>query len=67
MDCSKCGGSEVQLSVMNEKKNLGCWWCLIFIPVIGWIALLVLIFKKKHKTVTKALCQKCGNNWDVKK
>lgn len=63
--CPKCGANDVQMSVVNEKKNLGCWWCLLFIPVIGWIALGVLIFKKKHATVTKALCTKCGKNWDV--
>jgi len=62
--CPKCGSNEVQMQVVNEKKS-PARWLLIFIPVIGWIILAVMIFRKDHKTVTKALCQKCGKNWDV--
>jgi len=67
MTCPKCGSTEVTMQMMNEDKNKGCLWLLWFVPVIGWIAMAIILFTKNKKTVTKALCQKCGKNWDVKK
>ena len=67
MTCPKCGSSDVTMQMMNEQKNKGCYWLMLFVPVIGWIAWFFIVFKKNHKTVTKALCQKCGHNWDKKK
>ena len=64
--CPKCGDDDIQMQVMLEKKRRPLAWLLLFVPVIGWIALIVLIFGKNQKTVTKALCQKCGKNWNVK-
>lgn len=66
MTCPKCGSTEISMQAVNEKKNMGCNWLLLFVPVIGWIALAFLLFRKGHTTVTKCLCQKCGTNWDKK-
>ena len=65
MTCPKCGGSNVNVSVVNEPKS-GWRWLWIFVPIIGWAILLFLAFSKGHKTITKALCQNCGKNWDIK-
>lgn len=66
MICQKCGSNEVEISIMNEGKS-PARWLLIFIPIIGWLALIIMTFRKDYKTQTKALCKKCGKNWNIKK
>ncbi len=66
MVCPKCGGG-MQMQTVSENQKRGCgtilfYILLLFIPVIGWVALAVLIFGKgKLKGVTYAVCQNCGH------
>lgn len=62
--CPKCGGP-VQLQAVSEMKKRGCMAILIYlvllcIPIIGWIALFMLLRGRKSETVTYAVCQRCG-------
>lgn len=70
MVCPKCGSENVQVQAVAETKKRSCFAALLyvvllFIPVIGWIALFMLLRGKKSKTVSYALCQNCGNRWKV--
>lgn len=70
MVCPKCGSENVQVQAVAETKKRGCFVVLLYIfllciPVIGWIALFMLLRGKKSKTVSYALCQNCGNRWKV--
>ena len=38
---------------------------LLFVPVIGWIALFLLLRGRKSKTVSYAVCQDCGWRWKI--
>ena len=70
MICPKCGSENIQVQALAETKKRGCFTVLLyifllFIPIIGWIALFMLLRGKKSKTVSYALCQNCGNRWKV--
>ena len=71
MTCPKCGSNNVQVQAVNELKNRGCFTTLLyiillFIPIIGWIALALLIKGRKSRTVTWMVCQDCGYRQKVK-
>lgn len=62
--CPRCGG-DVQIQAVSELKKRGClsillYIVLLFIPIIGWIALFCLLRGRKSKTVSYRVCQKCG-------
>lgn len=64
MKCPKCG-TEMQAQVTSEMKKRGCltvllYIVLLFIPIIGWIALFMLLRGRKSKTVTYMVCPNCG-------
>lgn len=64
MNCPRCGG-EMQVQAVAEIKKRGCLTVLLYIvllcvPVIGWIALFMLLRGKKSKTVSYRVCQACG-------
>ena len=81
MKCPKCESENVTIQVVTEvkeKKNkgllywifVGWWW-----EPLAWIfltlpKLLIAVFSKKSKTVTKthkeAVCQNCGYSWEIK-
>lgn len=68
MTCPKCGSENVQVQAVAELKSRGCltvifYIILLFIPVIGWIALIMLLKGRKSKTKNYAVCQNCGNRW----
>ena len=68
MTCRKCGSSSVTIQAVSETKKRGClitmfYLLLLLIPVIGWIALFVLLRGKKSKTKNYAICQGCGKRW----
>ncbi len=70
MVCPKCQSSNIMTQAVAEQKKRGCLsvlliLILICIPIIGWIALFMLLRGKKSKTVTYAVCQNCGNRWKV--
>lgn len=64
MICPKCGG-EMHAQVISEIQKRGIltvllYIVLLFVPIIGWIALFMLLQGRKSKTVTYAVCQSCG-------
>ncbi len=77
MVCPKCGSENVtvtteQVSGKTSAKGNGCLWgigraCLIFCTCGLWL------FVGKHrgtgktkfKNTTVAICQNCGNKWNV--
>lgn len=80
MTCPKCHSDNVTVSAINEvrekrKKGLlywlfiGWWWELFAWLFLTLPKLIIAIFGKHKKTVSKtvtyALCQNCGNRWKV--
>ena len=71
LTCPRCGSHNVNLSAVAEQQKRGCLSVLLiiillFIPIIGWIAIFMLLRGRKSETVTYAICQSCGNRWEVK-
>lgn len=65
MTCKKCGSNNVNVQAVNENQRRGCLSTLIYlallcVPIIGWIALVMLIRGKKSKTKSFMVCQDCG-------
>ena len=70
MICPKCGSDRVQVQLVSEIRKRGCLSVLLYlillcIPVIGWIALFMLLRGRKSKTASYAVCQNCGCRWKV--
>jgi transcription elongation factor Elf1 len=68
MVCPKCKSENVSIQTVAETQKRGCLTVLLYIillciPVIGWIALFMLLRGKKSKTVSYAVCQSCGHKW----
>ena len=68
--CPKCGSTNVSIQAVAEQKKRGCltvllYIILLFLPVVGWIALFMLLRGKKSKTVTYVVCQNCGAKFKV--
>lgn len=66
MKCAKCGSENVTVQAVAEQRKRGClsviiMLILICIPVIGWIALFMLLRGRKSKTISYGVCQDCGN------
>ena len=65
MNCRKCGAvMQVQTATQTKHRNplvFVVYIILLFIPIIGWIALFKMLGgSKKLKAVTFAVCPKCG-------
>ena len=65
MICPKCGSDRVQVQLVSEIRKRGCLSVLLYlillcIPVIGWIALFMLLRGRKSRTVAYGVCQNCG-------
>ena len=68
MICPKCGSDRVQVQLVPEIRKRGCLSVLLYlillcIPVIGWIALFMLLRGRKSRTVAYGVCQNCGWRW----
>ena len=65
MVCKKCG-AEMEMTTVSQTKHRNplvilIYIVLLFIPIIGWIALFkILGGSKKIKAATFAVCPKCG-------
>ncbi len=65
MTCPKCG-AELEARILEETKRRGLltiliYIVLLFIPIIGWIALFKLLAgSNKTKNQTYLFCPKCG-------
>ena len=81
MKCPKCKSENVVIQAVTEVKEtrkkgwlywifIGWWWELFAWLFLMLPKLLIACFSKKTKTVSKtrsvAVCQNCGNRWDVK-
>ena len=65
MVCPKCGSYKTNVQAVSETQKRGCltvilYLILLCLPVVGWIALFMLLRGKKSKTVTYMVCQDCG-------
>ncbi len=65
MVCSRCGSPNVLVTPVSEQRPRGClltlfYIFLLLIPIIGWVALFMLIRGRRSRTVTYAVCQSCG-------
>lgn len=73
MICPKCGSSNVNVQAVttNETKHRGClaWilWILLAVCTLGLILIIPLITNSKIKSQTHnwAICQHCGNKWQL--
>lgn len=70
MICPKCQSMNVSVQAVAEQKKRGCLTVLLYIfllmlPVVGWIALFCLLRGRRTQTKTYAVCQNCGNRWQV--
>ncbi len=70
MTCPKCNSENVQVQAVAEMQSRGCLTVLLYIillciPIIGWIALIMLLKGRKSKTKNYAVCQNCGHRWEV--
>lgn len=77
MNCPKCGSENVSVQIMqtNAKtstKRNGCLWSLArWTLIICTCGLWLLVGKHKSTSKTKfknqttAVCQNCGNRWNV--
>ena len=68
MICPQCGSDRVQVQLVSEIRKRGCLSVLLYlillcIPVIGWIALFMLLRGRKSRTVAYGVCQNCGWRW----
>lgn len=68
MVCKRCGGTHIITTPVAEMDKRGCLSTLLkiillFIPIIGWIALFSLIRGRKTKTRLVSVCQDCGYKW----
>lgn len=66
MICNRCSSQNVIVTPVAEQRPRGClltlfYIFLLLIPVIGWIALFMLIRGRRSRTVTYAVCQTCGH------
>lgn len=70
MNCSRCG-TQMEMQTVSQTKHRNplvilIYIVLLFIPIIGWIALFkILGGSKKQKAVTFAVCPNCGHRKKV--
>ncbi len=65
MLCKRCGSPNVSITPVSVQKPRGCLLTLFYIlllciPIIGWIALFMLIRGRRSRVVTYCVCQSCG-------
>jgi hypothetical protein len=77
MVCPKCGSTNVmvtteQVSGKARKKDMGCLWSIgRWFMIICTCGLWLLVGRRKgtdkmkYKNKTVAICQNCGNKWNV--
>ena len=70
MNCTRCG-TQMEMQTVSQTKHRNplviiIYIVLLFIPIIGWIALFkILGGSKKQKAVTFAVCPNCGHRKKV--
>jgi len=81
MKCPKCGSKNIAIQAVTEVKEkrkkgffywllIGWWWELFAWVFLTLPKLLIALFSKKTKLVSKtrsvAVCQNCGKRWTVR-
>ena len=70
MVCPKCGSTHVNVSAVSEKRVSGFKLLidLILVPFLFGIFMLISDITKMGSTdtVVYAVCQNCGNKWEIK-
>ncbi len=71
MICPNCNSNQATVTPVVEKDKRGCFGTLLliilaFIPVLGWIALFMILRGRKTTTRMYAACQNCGYTWTYK-
>jgi predicted RNA-binding Zn-ribbon protein involved in translation (DUF1610 family) len=72
--CPRCGSNNIFVQAVTEThtKSRGCFgwflWILLAIITVGIILIIPLLTNKKtrSRTSTEAICQNCGNRWQVR-
>ena len=65
--CPNCGATDPLIQSIQKSMNVFAalgYIILLFVPVIGWIALFWMLTSRK-KTFTNATCQKCAHQWEI--
>lgn len=61
--CSRCG-NPMSIQTVSEEQKAGCATILIYIllaiSILGIFIIIPLMLRKRNKTVTYAVCQRCG-------
>lgn len=69
MRCSRCASDDISIQAVAQKQKKGLlqdYALDTFGYLHLWIVLLIpIIMNKGSKTVTYAVCQNCGNSWEV--
>ena len=72
MKCPNCGGENITFIPNTQTKTRGCvsWVLAMVISLITFgIGLIYFIYllvtNKKTITTTRAICGKCGHQWDA--
>lgn len=70
MVCPKCASTNVNVSTVAEKRvsGLSLLIDLLLCPFVIGIFMLIGDITRMGSTSTKvyAVCQSCGNNWEIK-
>ena len=70
--CPKCGGTKISFISNTQSKNRGClswifWFLIIFctlgVGILFWF--FMALTNKKTLTTTRAVCNRCGYQWDI--
>jgi DNA-directed RNA polymerase subunit M/transcription elongation factor TFIIS len=63
--CPNCGTANPVIQQVKKKNNpllVLLYLVLLFLPVVGWIALFVAL-TKREKTEPQCTCQSCAHTW----
>ena len=69
MVCPKCGSNNVNVQIVSQTKNRGCFTILIYIllalTIIGIPIMILIAILRGKKTTNKKfnVCQNCGHTW----
>ena len=70
MMCPKCQSENVAISqnVYTKSQSRSLIWNLLMIFITGGLWIIWMLIRKKKEKVVKiktAVCQQCGNSWNL--
>lgn len=67
--CPKCKCDDISYQTVVESRSSGCLTVILYVilalTIFGLLIVIPLMLRKKNRTVTYAVCQGCGNRWEV--